>query len=57
MDEFIGIVHPLNYLLLIRGVFPLMPTVSFEDFQGIYDQTRADYDGYGINGVDIRWGI
>lgn len=57
MDKFIGYVHPLSYLLLIRGVFPFLPIVSAKVFQGIYEQTLADYNGYGINNADTGWGI
>ena len=48
------LVHPLAYLLEVRGVGMFSFNSLNETAQPVYDQTFADYYGWGINGMESR---
>lgn len=50
--QYTMIVHPLTWLLECRGVGGICIPIRTKHFQEIYDQTFADYYGWGINGCE-----
>lgn len=53
-EEIQFLVHPLRHMLISRACDPLYcPYIGIPldpNWKGLYDQTHADYNGWGING-------